>query len=192
MKNFLFIIFLSFITTTAISQEKIDRINIDSLKELLINSISDTNKVKVLQSLGNVSMVDSIENAIKYNKQALLLSVEISYKNGIAKSSFELGRIYYIQGDYLLSQKEFSRALSLFKDTKDSLRIAKTLNNLGMIAKERADYTIALDYYLKALNIAESLNDKSITTEIWNNIGLIFFWQNNYEKAEYIFKSVLR
>lgn len=191
MKSFLLIIFLSYFTTTAISQEKIDRIYIDSLKGLLISSISDTNKVKVLQSLGNASMVDSIENAMKYYKQALLLSEEISYKNGIAKSTFDLGRIYYIQGDYLLTQKEFSRALSLFKDTKDSLRVAKTLNNLGMIAKEKGDYTIALDYYLKALNIAESLNDKSTTTEIWNNIGLIFFWQNNYEKAEYYFQKCI-
>ena len=193
MRCFIIIIILSICSSApfVFAQQKSSPNPIDSLNKILRQSLSDTNKVKVLRALGNESSEDSPENAMKYYNQALSLSMQLSYKIGIAKTYFDIGSIHYTKGNYLLSEKNFSEALKIYKELKDSIRISKTLNNLGMVVEKSGNYPQALDYYLKALNIIELLGDETTISNTWNNIGLVFLWQNNYEKAEYYFQKCI-
>ena len=95
MKSIYIIVFL-FISTCVFSQHPA----IDSLQKVLKIQKEDTNKVKTLFRISHLytSQRDP-DQAIEYQKQALLLSEKLKFRLGKAKATFYLGNITRVSFD---------------------------------------------------------------------------------------------
>lgn len=83
------------------------------------------------------------------------------------------------------------KALDLFEDSGDSMRIAKIYNNLGARYSDMEQNDKALDFYFKAAEINASRNDQYRLAHNFGNIGLIYYNILEDEKALNYFKKSL-
>lgn len=166
---------------------------IDSLRNVLLQSKEDSNKVKALNTLSwELSYIDP-DSAMRYCQEALQLAQKINWTKGIGGSLHQIAWVHYQKGDYFLSMEFNQKAISLwdsvlmvsanrdnpgFKNQK-----LKTLNNLGLVFWNLGEYPKAIDCFFKALKIEEELGNNEMKANTLNNIGLIYLNQEDYAKA---------
>ena len=101
-----FIIFLmiSFSSVRIFGQDK--RVNIDSLKTILQNTTSDTNRINILLALAAANPNHTAEN-LKYSIEAKSLAEKANWMPGLFKANDLIGGIYFFQKDYVTASGFF-------------------------------------------------------------------------------------
>jgi ATP/maltotriose-dependent transcriptional regulator MalT len=147
-------------------------------------------KVEKLIDLYKNSVRKRISNE-KIIAEALKISEEIFYINGIAKSYDRKGLTARFNNKYTKAIQLHKRALRYFEQTNDSLSKIKCLNNLGVAYRKINKTNEAFNYYFQALKTAESIkNNKSIAIAN-NGIGNIFVDTGQYDEAiKYLKKAI--
>jgi len=112
--------------------------------------------------------------ALAYFKRCLMISEEISYKQGKTSSLINIGNIYRNQGDYPKAIVFLQRSLKISEQISDRKGIANTLNNIGLIYGKQGEYSKALNYFMKSLKISEDISNKRGMAGSLNNIGIIY------------------
>jgi tetratricopeptide (TPR) repeat protein/serine phosphatase RsbU (regulator of sigma subunit) len=139
----------------------------------------------IYQNLGD------IKKALEYNKQSLILLIEIDDKPGIAQSYNNIGTIYNEQGDVSNALEYFHKSLKIHEETKDEIGIATSLNNLGSIYEDQGDTAKALEYFERSIKYYESVGDMEGLGYPLSNIGIIHFSRGKLALArEYYNKSL--
>jgi len=165
--------------------------NLDSLKNLLKEHKEDTLAVILNNKLAWAYRGMNPDSAYLFSDNALLLSEKIKWERGVAQSSYQLGVLSIMKGDYSRALDYYSTAKLIYEKLNDSEGLARILGNIGIVYHIQSDYAKALDYYLKALKIAEERKDKDGIAQHTGNIGIVYFNQANYPKAlEYYFKAL--
>ena len=118
-----------------------------------------------------------------YAKEALNLSKELEFEEGIAKSYRILGISYHIKGDYEQALKQYMKAAKSFEANGNKYELAHTYNNIGVVYRNQSNYDKGLEYYFKATKLYSELDDNEGIANTYNNIGVIFSEQENYEQA---------
>lgn len=173
-----------------IFSQKSKKINIDSVYNELKKTPSTTTKADKLISLYRISVK---QRTIKEEiiDEALLVSEEIFYINGIAKCYNRKGLTARYQSKYNESVRLHKRALNYFKKTTDSLSRLKCLNNIGVSYRKLNRENDAFKYYFQALKLAEQIDSKKSIAIANNGIGNIFVDTGEYDKAlEYLKKGI--
>jgi serine phosphatase RsbU (regulator of sigma subunit) len=190
MKLFKFIFFIigfSLLTTVALGQNKHIELKstLISSKELTKDLVFDTNQVKKLIELAAETFRVNPDSAILVSQQALIISSEIKYYDGIFSSYGYLGYIYVLQGnsslaiDYYHESIILAESLTDFKGYKEV--IVNAFNSIGFIHNQQNRQDDALRYYQKALEtIADDSLNKTRAT-LMNNIGFIIFGKAKIE-----------
>ena len=99
-------------------------------------------------------------NARKCLEEALTISKETGYLNGIARSEYYLGLYYLEQFDLLKAENYFTESYEESGKSGDRTRRATNTNNLGTISEKKGDYGDAILKYLDAFELFDSLNNK--------------------------------
>ncbi len=188
MKNSLVFFLFCFVSFFAFSQET--KKEIDATFNQLKKENNSIDKVEKLIDLYKKSVRKRIPNEAIID-EALKISEEIFYINGIAKSYDRKGLTARFNHKYTEAIRLHKRALRYFEQTNDSLSKLKCLNNLGVAYRKIDKTNEAFNYYFQALKIAEEIkNNKSIA--ITNNgIGNIFVETGQYDQAiKYLKKSI--
>ncbi len=104
------------------------------------------------------------------------------------------GRILYNMGsiqdyfkDYLGAETNTTKALRIFNDLGDELRIYNCNNMLGAVNSNMKNSEKALEYYMKAsvyLYKPKSSHNKNLMWQNQNNIARVFMRNGDYNKAE--------
>ncbi|MFN3969441.1 tetratricopeptide repeat protein [Flavobacterium sp.] len=138
------------------------------------------------KALDNFAKAQNIfENEIRNS------SNEIEIKNGLARAYGSIGFVFMQQSNYAKALSFNFKALKIFQETNNLVKLAAIYNNIGVIYKSQGDYFKSLNYYEKCLTIQEKLKDENIGTTT-NNIGLVYLNLKDFPKGlEYFNKSKL-
>lgn len=166
-----FLIILLFIPIILIAQVSV----IASLK-ISLKNLDGKEKIAVLHNLATQLTTSDIEQANKYNEEALQLSEKINYKAGIAESWNIAGNISYRQSENLEARNKYKKALQIFEEINNKRGISKVYNNLGLISINSRQFDKAEDYYLKSIELKKELEDHDGISSCYTNLGLMY-WQ---------------
>jgi class 3 adenylate cyclase/Tfp pilus assembly protein PilF len=127
--------------------------------------------------------------ALKSYKEAL----EWSQNNKLKKLEGDTYNNFSITHAILGNMEESTscalKALAIFEELNDSIRMARIYNNLGSRYAEMSYTDEALDYYLKAAAINKNLKDDKKLAFNYGNIGLLYYDLYEHEKSLEFFKQ---
>jgi len=158
--------------------------NIDSLINELKTAKDDTSKVNTFLELGKTyAMWGSYDTSKNYINNAILLSTNISYKRGLAKSYNFLGLVLCEIGDFEGARGNFELAIQIRKKINNKSDVIASIMNLGMVYDFQGNFSKALENYFIALNYYENNGDKNSCANTLNNIALVYFTQEDFKKS---------
>ncbi len=102
-----------------------------------------------------------------------------------AKILGNIGVIYKKQGNLSKALSVQNRALKVFENEQDSLRVSISLTNIGEIYRVQQDYEQALIAYKKSALIKQALGHQAGLGIVYNNMGLCYSEQKDFKQAEY-------
>ncbi len=177
--------FVLYFNTSAFANE------IDSLKKILAGNIQDTTRVDVLNALSISYFNDNPDTSIIIAASARVLAEKINYKSGLALALKNMGRGYYMTGEYVDAIKKWQAALDVFKQINDKKGEANILGNMGAVYFNKGDDAKSLELHLQSLKIAEEINDTLREVTQLNNIAGVYSNKRaTYNKAlEYFLRS---
>ena len=180
MARLLPLFYLLFLTELVWSQNR----GLDSLKELIRHSKSDTTKVNTQISICKILWVSGqLDTAIIYAEDAKKLSKAINFKKGLAHAYNNLGIINMYKGNYLRAEELYLEANRIFREISFMKKVADTYNNLGETNRYSGNYPKALKYHYSAMKIREEIKDSNGIAMSCNNIAIIQEKQSNYKES---------
>jgi signal transduction histidine kinase len=189
MRRLLFILLLT-LPWCLHAQKKVEK-QVNILARKLRNAKEDTNKVKLLNTLSELSASVNAVEGVKYGETGLSLAQQLNWAKGIGRSYNSLGTNYASQSDYSKALDYFNKALSINESLQAADRVAQTLRNIGSIYHTRGSYSQALEYFLKAYKISTELQDKRGIAKDLANIGNVYQGQSNDALAlDYLFRAL--
>lgn len=144
---------------------------IDSLKNEVQKSQSDTNKVKRLNALAFALRLSDLHSTEKYRKEALKLSRQLNYPSGIAWGHYLEGVVFTYQNKLMRSINTLTIALPLAIKAKDHELTARIYNGIGVNNLRMEDDYNALKAFENALHAIRKSKDKSFESALLHNIG---------------------
>lgn len=111
-----------------------------------------------------------------------------------ALSFIELGNVYGLKREKLLSLRNFLSGLRIAEDLKDIYLQRACYLALTSFYSSIDDYDKAIDYAVKAMNALDKLKDKGNMYNkpiSLNTIGTLYSQKKNYEMANYYFQQSL-
>ena len=146
------------IVVTAISLKSYPQTNIDSLLSQL--HISDgIVKVDILNQLTDYYKHDNTSKAKDFALQASILAETINYKHGIGYSSYCLGYIEYLYGNFNDAIDYTQYGSDIADEIHDPELKLKTYEILALIYEEVADNEKSLHYFLQALDLNQTIKN---------------------------------
>ncbi len=156
---------------------------IDSLENLLKNSLPDSSRAKVLVALSSayeyVDLVKSralSEEAISLAENSNLPSVK-----GLAYRS--MASVYRVSGDYSSSLKLDNMSLESSMLSKDSSMIASAYNNVAHDYHDLGEYDESYYYFTQGYKFAQAAQDSFIMAVTIHNVGRVFKELGQYNRA---------
>lgn len=188
MKAQILLFFFLLFFTVAYSQQH----KIDSLQNLLKSAKDDTNKVNILNKLGQKSnQSGNLDSALTFAMKAQALAEKILFKKGVADALLNMGYIYMYREKDSIAAEYSLRALAIYQGMANKKGIANSLSRIGYAYEHQCNYSKALDNMFKALAIEEEIGDEAGGAINLGNIGDIYYYEGNYVEAlKYEFKAL--
>ena len=183
----LFLVILPYI---GFSQNEKPTMSIDqSFKDIKILP-DDTAKVEKLIMLYKKSIR---ERKIRKDilEEALRISEQIYYIDGIAKCYNRMGIQARYENNYSQSVTYHKRALNYFEKSTDTLSKIKCLNSLGVTYRKLNLEKDAFKYYFQALNLSEKINNRKSIAIALHGIGNVYLNTEQYDEALHYFRKAL-
>jgi tetratricopeptide (TPR) repeat protein len=120
------------------------------------------------------------------------LSAEIGYDEGLAKSLYLKGNIYYLQNKYKLALDCYNRSLEVAKKSNNILLNAQCLERIASVYLTIGDDHLALKLYYEALPLFEQISNKEGIAKVYNIIGVSKTSQGEYDTAVNYFGKAMK
>jgi len=120
--------------------------------------------------------IDSYLNALATFKDNRNLKSEAKVYNNIG--------ILYLDNDYDKSLEFFTQALSIATKLSDKQLTSLIYFNIGGVYYRNKNFNQALNYYIKCNEMFIVLKDSVNLVQCLQNKGVIYFYLNQYDKAE--------
>jgi two-component system NarL family sensor kinase len=154
---FLFVGSLLFAGHTTIAQEYLNR---DSLWQVFSTSKPDSNRVKLYIQLGQQYETNNPDTALLLYEQALKLSEQINYTQGVIRYYTNATYVYNLKGMYDTALMLNLKSVEIARAFGDPERLAACLGNVGSAYMSMGQHEKALEYQLQIIPIYEKLNDR--------------------------------
>lgn len=133
---------------------------------------------------GKSAVKNALENyayreAIKFGKMILECYGRINKREGLMDSYAEIGRLYYLIGDYENAIKNYEECLKLGNDYRAFMGIGDAYFQMGI-------YEEAERYYEEAIKLKNDLKEK-----ISASLGNVYMRMGKFEEAEKCFKGYI-
>lgn len=138
------------------------KMNTDSLQQIIHESRYDTAKADALLQLANYQLKHLRQDSagLETLRAAKTLSDKINYRHGLLQVLLTTGNYHRSNNDWAGSLSAYQEILNLTANSTDSTSLKARMmasNNLGGVFNTNSDYNSSLDYRLTALKIAEQL-----------------------------------
>lgn len=165
--SLLLVVLLTFVLTGLKANQVTDSL------QLLLTSVEDTSKVKVLCDLCWEYRFISSEQAMQFGEQALSLSEKMKWDKGIAQSYNDMGILLIDQSNFSKAIKYFQKSLIIREKLNDRPGIASAHNKIGIVYQKQGKLKEALEHQIAALKIYEALGHDRWIAYSLNNIAII-------------------
>lgn len=156
----------------------------DSLEQSLLTAKADTNKIKLLNTLGLEYSENNAAKSLGYSYKAIELSSLLNFPVGLVDAYNNIGIAYDIMGKYDSALLNYNNALEIVKQTSNNKRkTANIINNIGLVHWNKGEFDTALNYYLQSLKLFEEINNKKGQANTLSNIGLIYYDLKKFKQA---------
>ena len=163
---------------------------VDSLLKLLQNESTDSSKTNILIQISE--NVDEIDTALIYAEKAMGVAELNGDKALIAKSNFNIGKVYIELGFQEKAISYFKIAELYYKSKANNKELINIYNKEGYAYEVSGDYKSAGEYYLKAYSIVEEIGTDVDKARALNSIGSVYFAQNNNKGALEYWEKTLK
>lgn len=164
-------------------QANAQKVNIDSLKQVIADAPDDTNKVIAYRMIcGTLSNSDP-RNAIPYGWDGTLLGKKLNWDKGIAGCYLNLGNAYVNLGIYDTSLMVLDSALIYSLKAGDPNRVALVYINRSATYIYLNYLNKAMEDAMNALPYAEASKNSDRIARVYMTLGNISFYQEKWEKA---------
>ena len=120
-------------------------------------------------------------------ESALALFEDSSDDRGIASTVDDVGKLYWLRGDYPRALEATQRSLTMRRKIGDRRSIALSLNNLGLVYQDSGQFKLALDAFEQALRIRREIGDLVGVSISLNNLGTVAQDQRDDQQALTLF-----
>jgi serine phosphatase RsbU (regulator of sigma subunit) len=162
----------------------------DSLENVL-KTLADTEKIKLLNRIGENLRERSPEQATYYARQAFQLAEKIKDPNSIATSALNLGVSLRNAGRAKEALDYFLKALLIAEQLNNLSLQADVLHKIGVTYLFQKDFNAAMRFTERESVIWIQLNNKAGLSAALNLEGLILINQHKYDSAILKLKEAL-
>ncbi|TGD79863.1 tetratricopeptide repeat-containing sensor histidine kinase [Hymenobacter wooponensis] len=155
---------------------------LDSLRRLVQQTPSDTNRVLLLCQMSDQYWVLRVDSAAAYANQALALARRTGYRHGEGEALNRLGSVYR-ESNLAQALELFQQSLRLGEATHDLRLQAQNLRSIGIIYVYLRDRREGLSYYFRALCLGEKMHDEKRMVIELSNIGLAYDLYNEVDSS---------
>ena len=120
-------------------------------------------------------------------ESALALFQDSNDERGIASTVDDVGKLYWLRGDYPKALEATQRSLTMRRKLGDRRSIALSLNNLGLVYQDSGQFKLALDAFEQALRIRREIGDLVGVSISLNNLGTVAQDQRDDQQALTLF-----
>jgi signal transduction histidine kinase/Tfp pilus assembly protein PilF len=182
---------LAFILTLQVVTSMGQRINVDSLFNLIKTTPADTLRVTQLNLLVTALRERDNNQALKYAEEAKDLALLLNYKRGQCSALENIGWIYYRRGEFSEAFELSAEALKLAESLKDRHTAAKCLNTIAAVRIEQKQYAEGIANFRKAFRISQEIDDIQAMARSINNIAFCFLQSEKIDSAAIYGKQAL-
>ena len=179
------------ITTISLGVSCVINANTDSLLTLLNVYESDTNRVRVLNKLADLYLLEDYTISDKYAQEALILANSLGDKSGVAEALFILTYKNHYAGatdDAITSAQE---AMDLYQELGNPNQVAFTHGLLGYLNLLKGEVEKAKDHYRSCIDISRPIAFRKGLVLGFSGLGDIFETNGDFAKALNIYQESL-
>lgn len=140
-------------------------------------------KADILLQLCHLYKYRNIEIAKNYNQEALAVSEQLGYQNGIYRAKYNMAYLMFVQGNFNRSMEVISGLQQLISYRRYPEIFAEFETLKSDIYTERGEYDKALETGLKLLDIAENTKNEFILSKAHAALSHYYLRLENYQKA---------
>lgn len=188
LKSLFFIVFLFYSAIKVFSQQVIT----DSLILVLNSTSNESDKVKLLNEIGNQLRYTDIEEADQYLLKSEKLAIKLKNWEQLAESYNVQGIVWYNRSDIDSAFHYLNKGLSISKKYDNYNGMVKSLNSLGLYTYFKKDYNNALIFYNKGLAVIEYVTNLELIVMLYNNIAMLYKVRGDYDLSiEFYHKALI-
>ncbi len=166
--------------------------NIKDLEARLKNTISNNDKIDLLNELSELTRNSDLSRSMQFSKNAVEIAETISYPKGLAKSFWNFGINLRLNSQFNEAFDYLEKALKIYKDINDLKGQAAILNSIANIHANSGNYAKAQEYLNRSYDLLQKTSDKELEASVISNFGSLYHEMGDYSAAlEYYLKSAL-
>ncbi len=174
------VIFLIGFASVANGQDKTE---LDSLRQLIENTKNDSIKIAALNYLSQRHYNNDLTQALRFSRDALILSQNTNNSTGLLGAKNMLMRIHRRLGNFEIAIRYALESVTVATQLKDSLQLFESYSALGNIYSSLMNYTEADRYLQMAYQIGVASKNPGIAATL-NFIGRNYGKMGNYDSAK--------
>ena len=151
---------------------------------------TDTTYIDLLNDLGKELRFYDLDSLLILSQKALSLSQKADYLLGQSKSFLGMGDYYSDKGTTVAAINNYTKALILSKNMKESRLTLRVMNNLASEYTYKGDYARALNMYLEGIEMAQDNDEKKMLSILNENIAGLYSSQKDYNQALEFYEKV--
>lgn len=179
------LVIVFFICTSLFSQNKVDTL----LTQL--SGMSDSTIAQRLTDSADALKFVDFKEAVAFAKKAIEYASRSNSKINEANAYNIIGICNHLQTNYKEAFENYSKALDIFIQLKNTHGLTSTYINIGILYSDRKELENSLRYFHKAEKTAVGEKEQVNLSSIYNNIGSVFQTMNQLDSAVFYYKAGL-
>jgi tetratricopeptide (TPR) repeat protein len=163
----------------------------DEREEKLHNMPPDTARANLLIDLGTHFCSRDYEKALLYLQEALLLSTELNYREGIAGSLLWQGRAYFYKDEYEVAYVYLEKARTIYEEIDHPGGLAYYHYAIGAIHHINGNVLEAIKDFQEVVRLSEISGDKDFMATGFHCLGSLHLERSEPDLALKYFQQAL-
>lgn len=164
---------------------------IRSLEVLLENAATTRERVDAMNTLAWAIQQIDTSRMEKLSREAYQLAQDEAYTSGMAESTANVGRLFYLRAYYENALQYAQQALEILQKDNAMQCKAHALNTVGCVHRRLGNYADALDSHQQELAVARESGDLRLQSAALNGIGAVHCMSGNAPLAMNYYEEAL-
>ncbi|WP_161792626.1 tetratricopeptide repeat-containing sensor histidine kinase [Psychroserpens damuponensis] len=162
----------------------------DSIKKLVeVYKVRDTTRVNLLNTLTKYYTTRDISKNVNVLNEAISISEEIGYKQGLSDSYTNLTSLHIQSGNYDKALDLALRSKKMQDSLKDIAGLIYTNSSIARIYNHLEKSDLAIDIQLENLELLKQNPNKNIEAQVHFYLATAYEESENYDAAESHYKA---